>query len=94
MQVLYLVRSAHRQDPESWALHRKRLIDRGSSCLFGSKIKEDCHLTTRQYARIVKNWISSIGLDITSYGTISSKPVLSSHCSDGIWHSGDSRLRA
>lgn len=37
--------------------------------LFGSKIKEGCHLTTRQYARIVKRWISSIGLDITSYGT-------------------------
>ena len=37
--------------------------------LFGSRIKEGCHLTTRQYSRIVKKWISSIGLDVTSYGT-------------------------
>jgi integrase len=42
-----------------------------SSCdyLFGSRINEGCHLTTRQYARIVKKWVASIGLDITSYGT-------------------------
>ena len=35
----------------------------------GSRVKKDFHLTTRQYARIVKKWISSIGLDITLYGT-------------------------
>ena len=27
------------------------------------------HLSTRQYARIVKNWIESIGLDPAAYGT-------------------------
>ncbi|WP_159822252.1 tyrosine-type recombinase/integrase [Colwellia sp. 20A7] len=37
--------------------------------LFGSRVKKGFHLTTRQYARIVKNWISSIGLDVTLYGT-------------------------
>lgn len=42
---------------------------RASDYLFGSRAKEDCHLTTRQYARIVKKWIASIGLEVTSYGT-------------------------
>ena len=37
--------------------------------LFGSRVKEGFHLTTRQYARIVKRWITSIGLDTTLYGT-------------------------
>jgi site-specific recombinase XerD len=37
--------------------------------LFGRRVKKDFHLTTRQYARIVKKWISSIGLDLTLYGT-------------------------
>jgi len=37
--------------------------------LFGSRVKKDFHLATRQYARIVKKWISSIGLDLTLYGT-------------------------
>ena len=37
--------------------------------LFGSRVKQNDHLTTRQYARIVKRWITSIGLDPTAYGT-------------------------
>ena len=42
---------------------------RSGDYLFGSRVKTDFHLTTRQYAMIVKKWISSIGLDITLYGT-------------------------
>ncbi len=37
--------------------------------LFPSKIKSSPHLSTRQYARIVDAWISSIGLDPSAYGT-------------------------
>ncbi len=37
--------------------------------LFKSRVKQNDHLTTRQYARIVKRWIKSIGLDPTAYGT-------------------------
>ena len=37
--------------------------------LFASRVKENAHLSTRQYSRIVKRWISSIGLDSTAYGT-------------------------
>jgi len=36
--------------------------------LFPSRVS-DSHLSTRQYARIVKAWIESIGADPASYGT-------------------------
>lgn len=37
--------------------------------LFKSRLKDSPHLSTRQYARIVDFWVSSIGLDPTVYGT-------------------------
>lgn len=37
--------------------------------LFPSRINHGEHLSTRQYARIVKGWIESIGLDPASFGT-------------------------
>lgn len=37
--------------------------------LFKSRFRSSEHLSTRQYARIVKSWISSIGLDPGIYGT-------------------------
>src|SRR5689334_2945549 len=47
--------------------------------LFPSRIHESPHLSTRQYARVVGNWVGSIGLDRSSYGTHSmrrTKPTL------------------
>ena len=41
----------------------------GNDCLFKSRLKKSLHLSTRQYARIVKSWVSQIGLDPTEYGT-------------------------
>lgn len=38
-------------------------------CLFTSRLHASAHLSTRQYARIVKAWIKSIGLDPAMYGT-------------------------
>jgi len=38
-------------------------------CLFPSRLHASVHLSTRQYARIVKAWIKAIGLDPTMYGT-------------------------
>jgi integrase len=29
----------------------------------------DCHLSTRQYSRLLKSWISIIGLEPSGYGT-------------------------
>ena len=37
--------------------------------LFKSRIKNSQHLSTRQYARIVKGWVSEIGLNSYDYGT-------------------------
>ena len=37
--------------------------------LFPSRIHACLHLSTRQYARIVKQWVASIGLDPHKYGT-------------------------
>ena len=37
--------------------------------LFKSRAKPVHHITTRQYGRIVDNWVDSIGLDVTQYGT-------------------------
>lgn len=37
-------------------------------CLFPSRLKKSQHLSTRQYARIVDEWVESIGLDPAAYG--------------------------
>jgi integrase len=37
--------------------------------LFPSRIATSPHLSTRQYARIVRQWVASIGLDPTVFGT-------------------------
>jgi len=37
--------------------------------LFPSRVRRSPHLSTRQYARIVKLWVASIGLDPHAYGT-------------------------
>ena len=37
--------------------------------LFPSRLRKSPHITTRQYARIVRYWVGSIGLDPASYGT-------------------------
>ena len=37
--------------------------------LFPSRIHACTHLTTRQYARLLKRWVASIGLDPNKYGT-------------------------
>ena len=37
--------------------------------LFPSRITASPHITTRQYAPIVRHWVASIGLDPTAYGT-------------------------
>lgn len=37
--------------------------------LFPSRIHESPHISTRQYAKIVDQWVTSIGLDRNAYGT-------------------------
>ncbi len=42
---------------------------RSHDYLFRSRFSSSQHLSTRQYARIVKSWVSTIGLDPGMYGT-------------------------
>ncbi|MBU2014383.1 MAG: tyrosine-type recombinase/integrase [Gammaproteobacteria bacterium] len=42
---------------------------RSEDCLFPSRLHTSDHLSTRQYARIVKGWVKAIGLDPAMYGT-------------------------
>jgi len=47
--------------------------------LFPSRRRDSRHVSTRQYARIVKGWVAEIGLDPSAYGTHSmrrTKPTL------------------
>ncbi len=37
--------------------------------LFGSRVRKGLHITTRQYLKIVKKWVSIIGLEECYYGT-------------------------
>ena len=37
--------------------------------LFPSRIQSSTHISMRQYARLVKNWVKMIGLDPAIYGT-------------------------
>jgi len=55
-----------REAVQAWI--RLRSLD-ASGYLFPSRIHRLPHLSTRQYARIVNQWVASIGLDPHKYGT-------------------------
>jgi integrase len=42
---------------------------KSEQCLFPSRLTKSAHVSTRQYARIVHQWVAAIGLDPTVYGT-------------------------
>ncbi len=42
---------------------------KAGECLFLGRRGPDAHLTTRQYARLVSEWVSAIGLDPLKYAT-------------------------
>ncbi|RVV97184.1 integrase [Mesobaculum littorinae] len=42
---------------------------RGSEHLWPGRFHERRHISTRQYARLVREWVTSIGLEPSSYGT-------------------------
>ena len=47
--------------------------------LFKSRVRKSLHLSTRQYARIVESWVSSIGLNPEDYGTHTLRRTKASH---------------
>jgi integrase len=55
-----------REAVRAWISQAKLTSDQ---FLFPSRMHASPHLSTRQYAKIVDSWVSSIGLDATDYGT-------------------------
>lgn len=64
--VRFEITARTRKSIEDW-ITAAGLAD--SVYLFPSRISGSPHLSTRQYARILDAWVSSIGLDPTAYGT-------------------------
>ena len=64
--VQFEITDPTRQVVASW-VGRAQL--RPDDYLFPSRCRRPEHITTRQYARIVKAWIREIGLDEAAYGT-------------------------
>jgi site-specific recombinase XerC len=51
----------------------------GSEHLWPSRFHERLHISTRQYARLVRDWVKSTGLDRKSYGTHSMRRTKAAH---------------
>lgn len=50
----------------AWLSHRRGTLD---DCVFPSRINARGHVGTRQYARLVGDWVEAIGLSRSAYGT-------------------------
>ena len=50
----------------NWVCHPEML---GCPFLFPSRFHDRPHVSTRQYARLVRDWVATIGLDPSGYGT-------------------------
>ncbi len=64
--VQFEITEQTRESVRDWITEQK-LHD--GDYLFQSRVQESPHLSTRQYARIVDQWVQSIGLDPRKYGT-------------------------
>lgn len=64
--VQFEVTDVTRQAVLAWIDHAKLA---SNAFLFPSRVAASPHLSTRQYARIVRRWVASIGLDVVAYGT-------------------------
>ncbi|MBT3473622.1 MAG: tyrosine-type recombinase/integrase [Gammaproteobacteria bacterium] len=64
--VQFEITKETREAIERWVNKAKLLTDH---YLFPSRNRSSLHLSTRQYARIVKSWVKMIGLSPNDYGT-------------------------
>src|SRR5437764_857752 len=64
--VQFEVTDQARRSIAAWIEAKKLAAD---DWLFPSRMKRGCHLTTRQYARLVDKWVALVGLDPAAYGT-------------------------
>ncbi|SIQ99831.1 tyrosine-type recombinase/integrase [Marinobacterium stanieri] len=64
--VQFEITKETRKSLRDW-IGQKRLTS--NDFLFPSRVVSNRPLTTRQYARIVDQWVTSVGLDVCDYGT-------------------------
>ncbi|MBR9828900.1 MAG: tyrosine-type recombinase/integrase [Oceanospirillales bacterium] len=64
--VQFEITKETRKSLRDW-IGQKRLTS--NDFLFPSRVVSNRPLTTRQYARIVDQWVKSVGLDVCDYGT-------------------------
>lgn len=64
--VQFEVAEQSRRSIAAWIEAKQLTFD---DWLFPSRMKAGTHLTTRQYARLVDQWVALVGLDPSAYGT-------------------------
>jgi site-specific recombinase XerC len=64
--VLFEITETTRISLKRW-IHDPEMI--GQEFMWPSRIHGSPHLSTRQYARIVRGWVTSVGLEPSDYGT-------------------------
>ena len=64
--VQFEITDTTRASLEDWIGHPGM---QGCPYLFPSRFHDEVHISTRQYARIVRGWVTSIGLEPSAYGT-------------------------
>jgi len=64
--VRFEITESTRLSLERWIQNPEMI---GLEFLWPSRIHGSPHLSTRQYARIVRGWVTSLGLEPTAYGT-------------------------
>lgn len=64
--VQFEIMTEARRSLEAWLARRGGCI---LDFVFPSRVNERGHLSTRQYARIVDEWVSTVGLDKREFGT-------------------------
>jgi integrase len=66
LPVQFEITEQTRESIRNWINHAELMSD---EYLFSSRNRSSSHISTRQYARLVDNWVRAIGLDPAEYGT-------------------------
>ncbi|MCZ4262959.1 tyrosine-type recombinase/integrase [Limimaricola sp. G21655-S1] len=64
--VRFEITEGTRKSLAAWLANPKMV---GSQYLWPGRFHERLHISTRQYARLVRDWVTSIGLEPSAYGT-------------------------
>lgn len=64
--VRFEITNGTRKSLDSW-MNQPLMV--GSAFLWPGRFHERLHISTRQYARLVREWVESVGLEPSAYGT-------------------------